>query len=281
MITRTFSGRRMVRLASGLVVLAVATRVASAQSPNEQSAYVALSYTTVGGLPPLPPSTDSLGVRGGSGFVLHGRLGHMSRQGGLSLNAYGVGVEFPVGRVNVGGTLAYMSASCGELWAGDTDCAGDVMVGGTVRTTLATKVLTGSAPSPKRTRGARGARAARPANENTLLVGFDGSLGFSPRQGEQALAIAGGVPTAIVLARGGVRILPFITPGLGYGRLGNVTYFEDEPPKAHGAIAFMLGGGVGLEFGTSGVGASVGFQRVFKSSGGATQLGLGMTWRGA
>ena len=275
MITRTFSGRRMVRLASGLVVLAVATRVASAQSPNEQSAYVALSYTTVGGLPPLPPSTDSLGVRGGSGFVLHGRLGHMSRQGGLSLNAYGVGVEFPVGRVNVGGTLAYMSASCGELWAGDTDCAGDVMVGGTVRTTLATKVLTGSAPPPKRSRGARA------ANQNTLLVGFDGSLGFSPRQGEQALAIAGGVPTAIVLTRGSVRILPFITPGLGYGRLGNVSYFEDEPPKAHGAVAFMLGGGLGVEFGTSGVGASVSFQRVFKSSGGATQLGLGMTWRGA
>jgi hypothetical protein len=163
------------------------------------------------------------------------------------------------------------------LWAGDTDCAGDIMVGGSVRTTLATKPLGGAAPPPRQKRGSR---ATRPAHDNSLLVGFDGSLGFSPRQGEQALAIAGAVPTAIVLTRGDLKILPFLSPGLGYGRLGNVSYFEDEPPRAHGAMAFMLGGGVGLEFGRSGIGASVGFQRVFKSSGGATQLGLGMTWSG-
>jgi len=38
---------------------------------------------------------------------------------------------------------------------------------------------------------------------------------------------------------------------------------------------------IGLEFGSSGIGASAGLQRVLESSGGATQLGLGMTWRGA
>jgi hypothetical protein len=42
----------------------------------------------------------------------------------------------------------------------------------------------------------------------------------------------------------------------------------------------MLGGGFGLEFGSSGLGATVGFQRVLKSSGGTTQLGLGLTWQG-
>lgn len=275
MTTHAISRRGLALLVRSVAILAVATNVAAAQRPDEQSAYVALIYTTVGGLPPLPPSVDSLGRKNGSGIVLHGRLGHMSRTGGLSLNAYGVGVEFPVGRVSVGGTLAYMSASCGEAWAGDTDCEGDIMLGGTVRSTLATKPIGGAAPSPKQKRG------ARPTNTSSLLIGLDGSFGFSPRQGEQALAIAGGVPTAIVLTRGDLRILPFITPGLGFGRLGNVSYFEDERPRAHGKVAFMLGGGVGVEFGSSGMGASVGFQRVMKSSGGATQIGLGMTWSGA
>lgn len=273
MTTHALSRRLARRGPVATAALALAASVAPAQSPAEQSAYVALSYTTVAGLPPLPPTTDSLGWKDGGGLVLHGRLGHMSRSGGLSLRAYGVGVEFPVGRASVGGTLAYLSANCGELWAGDTDCQGDVMVGGTMRMPLASRRL--GPPAPKAKRG------APPANESSLLFALDGSVGYSPRQGEQALAFAAGIPTAVVLRRGDVRILPFITPSLGYGRLGNVSYFEDEAPRAHGAMKFMIGGGIGLEFGSSGIGASAGFQRVLKSSGGATQLGLGMTWRGA
>src|SRR4029453_12619398 len=94
------------------------------------------------------------------------------------------------------------------------------------------------------------------------------------------MAGAGGIPTALALQSGTIKITPFITPGIGYGRLGNVKWFDDEPPSAYGSIAFMIGGGVGLEFGTSGIGANVGFQRVLKGEGGTTQLGIGMTWNG-
>ncbi|MDF2774105.1 MAG: hypothetical protein K0S86_3602 [Geminicoccaceae bacterium] len=276
MTTHAIFGRGVALLLGSGIILASAASPAAAQSADEQSAYLAMIYTTVGGLPPLPPSTDSLGRTIGSGFVLHGRLGHTSRSYGPTLNGFGVGVEFPTGRYSFGGTLAYLSASCDADWAGDaSECAGDIMIGGTVRATLASRPLGGTPASPRKKGG------ARPRNENSLLVGVDGSLGYSPRQGEQALAIAGGVPTAIVLERGDLRILPFITPGVGYGRLGNVSFFEDERPTAHGKFVFMLGGGVGLEFGRSGMGASVGFQRVLKSSGGATQIGLGMTWSGA
>src|SRR4029079_3503118 len=99
------------------------------------------------------------------------------------------------------------------------------------------------------------------------------------RQGEAAIAAAGSLPSGLALQSGSVRIMPFLTPGLAYGRLNNIAYEDvDEEPTSYGAITFMIGGGCGLQFGDSGVGANVGFQRVLKGQGGATQLGVGMTW---
>src|SRR5262245_16778412 len=109
------------------VGLAISASMAGAQSIDQQSAYRAMIYTPVAGLPPLPPAFDSLGPKGSSGITLQGRLGHLSRRGGLSLTTYGAGVEIPRGRMRLGATLAYMSASCGFEWEGDPDCSGDVM----------------------------------------------------------------------------------------------------------------------------------------------------------
>jgi|SRR5687768_4003021 len=258
-----------------LAALSTAVNTSAAQSADEQAAYAALIYTPVAGLSPLPPVADSLGRNLGSGVKLLGRFGHMSRGGGsLSLNTFGVGVEVPRGRMRLGATLAYLSASCNWEWKGDDDCAGDIMIGGSIRTLLTNRPLGASDPPQK------GRQRAKPSNDSRLLVGFDGSVGYSPRQGESAMAIAAGLPTAVALHSGTVRIVPFITPGIGYGRLGNVSYCDCEAPAPHGTFALMIGGGVGLEFGTSGIGANVGFQRVLKSSGGATQLGVGVTWQG-
>jgi hypothetical protein len=76
-----------------------------------------------------------------------------------------------------------------------------------------------------------------------------------------------------------VRIMPFITPGLGYGRMGHTVY-DDEPPTSYGTYTFLVGGGVGLQFGRSGLGTSLSFQKVLNGEGSATQLGIGMTWQG-
>src|SRR5689334_13485244 len=90
----------------GLIGLAVgalgaaATTAAAQADANKQSAYVALIYTPVAGLPPLAPNDDSLGNK--SGITIQGRLGHMSRHGGLSLTSYGMGVEMPKGRTRFG-----------------------------------------------------------------------------------------------------------------------------------------------------------------------------------
>lgn len=269
----------MTRITSTALVLACAIPALcapplAAQSTEEQSAYVALIYTPVAGLPLLPPLLDAAASRTASGVVLQGRFGHLSRQGGLTLTTLGAGVELPAGRWRVGGTLAYLSGSCSAAWAGDSQCAGDIMVGGSARTILTTRPL-GSEAAPS-----KGRRASRSSGSGTFVLGFDASAGFSPRQGEQAFALAGGLPAALVFETGDVKVIPFLTPALAYGRLGSITYFEDEPPTSSGTFVFMVGGGFALQFGRSGIGASAGFQRVLKSSGGATQIGIGMTWQG-
>ena len=254
--------------------LATVARIAGGQSIDQQSAYRAMIYTPVAGLAPLPPVIDSLARKGSNGITFLGRLGHMTRGGGLSLTTYGAGVEIPRGRMRLGATLAYLSANCGFEWEGDSDCAGDVMLGGSVRG-LITSMPVGEKPAP-----VKGRKPAPPKNESNIVVGFDGSAGYSPKQGESALAFSVGLPSGIVLQSGTVRITPFITPGLGYGRIGSVAEFEDEPAAAHGTIVPMIGGGVGVDFNTTGIGVNVGFQRVLKGAGGATQLGIGVTWQG-
>jgi len=262
------------RALMAVAALGVAAHAATAQSSDQQSAYVALIYTPVAGLPPLPPVTDSLGK---SGVSLLGRVGHTSRDGGaLTLTSYALGVEIPRGRMRLGATLGYLSASCGFEWQGSNDCAGDIMIGGSARG-LITSMPLGQSEAPSNGKKA----ASSSSNQGKLIVGFDGAVGYSPRQGETAMAAAANMPTGLALQSGSVRIMPFLTPGVAYGRLGNIAYEgEDEAPTSHGAITFVIGGGVGLQFGTSGIGANVGFQRVLKGYGGATQLGVGMTWNG-
>jgi hypothetical protein len=268
------SHRSLRRGVMAIAALGAAAQVASAQSSDQQSAYVALIYTPVAGLPPLPPVTDSLARK--SGVSLIGRLGHTSRgNGALTLTSYALGVEIPRGRMRLGATLGYMSASCGWEWDDENDCSGDIMIGGSARGLITGRPLGESEPPSKGKKA-----SASSSNQGRLIVGFDGSLGYSPRQGESALAAAANLPTGLALQSGSVRIMPFLTPGIAYGRLGNVQFEEDEAPTSHGAIVFVVGGGVGLQFGTSGIGANLGFQRVLKGQGGATQLGVGMTWNG-
>jgi hypothetical protein len=257
-----------------VLMFVAGTARAQTASNDQQSAYVALYYTPVAGLPPLAPSFDTSSHNSGSRVVLQGRYGQMNRGGELWLKTMGVGVEIPMGHWNLAGTMAYLAANCTPDWRDVHDCTGDIMLGATARRTFLNRPL-GDSPAP-----VKGKRPARPPNDESFLVGFEGAVGFSPRQSEQALALSAGVPVALAFRNGDVRILPFITPGLGYGRLGHVIFEDEDAYTSHGSILPMLGGGLGLEFGKSGVGVNLGFQKVFKSYGGTTQLGLGMTWQG-
>jgi hypothetical protein len=221
------------------VLMFIAGRPVRGQSANEQSAYVALYYTPVAGLPPLAPSIDTSSRRSGSAFVLQGRMGEMSRRNGLDLKTMGVGVEVPRGHWNFGGTLAYIAATCGPEWADDSDCAGDIMLGATVRRTLLSRPL-GDNPAP-----IKGKRSSQSSNDERLLVGFEGSAGFSPRQGEQALALAASVPVAIAIRNGDLRILPF---DAGHWLWSSRRLYEGMISDVHGSLAPMVGGGLELQF---------------------------------
>src|SRR6476469_1159391 len=124
------SYRLLRRALMAVAALGAAAPAATPQSSDQQSAYVALIYTPVAGLPPMAPVANSLGK---SGVSLIGRLGHTSRDGGaLTLTSYALGVEIPRGRMRLGATLGYLTASCGADWQGDDECAGDIMIGGSV-----------------------------------------------------------------------------------------------------------------------------------------------------
>lgn len=250
-----------------LTALGTATPLTAQTSADQQAAYIALIYTPVGGLAPLPPSRDTLTPRSRANVVWQGRLGRFTREGGLSMTALAIGAEWPRGRWKLGGTVAFGAVSCSPDWQGDPDCSGDLMIGGTARTTFLSRPLADGS-------------GRRNASSDRLLVGFDASVGFSPRAGQQAIAFAAGLPVAYSHQGGDMRVTPFLTPALAFGRLGSVEYGDDPAPVAHGTIVPMVGGGVGIEFLRSGIGTTVGVQKVFKGDPGATIVGIGMTWQG-
>ena len=246
---------------------------AAAQSDAEVSGYLALSYTPIGALTPLPPILGAAVPASGSRYALQGRYGRLSPSSGLSNSTIGAGVEFPAGRWSLGGTLGYLSVSCTEEWEDFSDCDSDIMLGGSARTTLLSRPMEGRAPHAEGT--------AQRSVPKTLVIGFDVSGGYSPRQGEHAIALAVGVPAGISIESENMRVLPFLTPGIGYGRLSSTSFDEDAPSTSYASTLLMVGGGVGIQFKSSGIGATLGFQKILKTGGSGTALGLAMSWTGA
>lgn len=247
---------------------------AAAQSDAEVAGYLALSYTPIGALAPSPPFLGGTSSASGSRYVLQGRYGRLSPSDGLSNTTIGAGIEFPVGRWSLGGTLAYLSVSCTEEWEDFSDCDSDIMLGGSARTTLLSRPLEGRSPA------AHSGRPAGAPGAKTFVIGFETGGGFSPRQGEQAIALSVGVPTGISIENGNMRLLPFLTPGFGYGRLGSTSFAEDAPSRSYASTMLMVGGGLGIQFTESGIGATLGFQKILKTGGSGTALGLTMSWNG-
>ena len=179
--------------------------------------------------------------------------------------------------MRLGAMLAYMSASCGAAWEGDTDCAGDIMLGGSVRTLLTSRVV-GQGDPASASEGQTGPRARVERAAAAGRIRWVHRVFTAPGRnshGHWRRDTDGARPAE----RHGTHH-PSITLGIGYGRFSHVAYFEDETATSHGTFAFMVGGGLGLEFGTSGIGVNVGFQRLLKGQGGTTQLGIGMSWQG-
>jgi hypothetical protein len=257
-------------LAASLLVAAYTPAAAqSEQDAKNFLAYLALSLTPPGALPPLltrsmaggpralggvtSPSSTGLGALQVAGRYGRSRIGTDSPDEDATFNTFVGTALFSAGEAaTITGSVGIIDPTCS---AEDCDSqwvfsvGGDVALGGT---TL------GATPTSPR-----------------LSVGLSGEIGYTSEDELSALGAMAGVPVSIVLGSGQTKFVPYLVPGLGFGR----TRVDPEDAE-ESAARFLLGGGVGLMNLTSMVNVSVGFQKIFFSAFGIeskTTFGLAVT----
>jgi hypothetical protein len=244
-IMRTFS----VFLTSVLMVGASATlpqNAARSQSTGDAAAYFALIDTPVGALPPLLSSAMLSRAMTSPDIGL--RFGHVGLQGG-SLNSFDGRLSLPVGsKAQFGINAGYEDLSCDTPGCNGHFIAGANAEGRLARSTIGT-----------------GADAAQ------LTIGLNGEVGFGRGNGTTVASFTGGLPIALVSGTPTFKLAPFVTPAIGWGRVS-------DSGTSDSGTRFLLGGGVAFQNTTNGVGATVGFQKIF-INGGEMMFGLGLTLR--
>lgn len=219
--------------------------VARAQSARDAAAYFALIDTPVGALPPLLSS--AMLNRAMTSPDLGLRFGHVGLQGG-SLNSFDGRLSLPIGsKAQFGINAGYENLSC------DTPgCSGHFIAGANAEGRLARNTI------------GTGADAAE------LTIGLNGELGFGRGNGTTVGSFTGGLPVALVSGSPTFKIAPFVTPAVGWGRVS-------DSGSSESGTRFLLGGGVAFQNTPNGVGATVGFQKIF-INGGEMMFGVGVTF---
>ena len=229
-----------------LAVVASSMVVASplaAQSEQDVIAYFTLIQTPQGGLPPVL-SNAMLG-RSMPSPDLSFRYGHISTVG-TDFNNLGATLGIPAGdKAMVGITAGVEALSCGG-------CKSHFIAGANAEGRLASSLL------------GTGSDAAR------LNIGLNGEFGFGRPQGTTLVSLSAGLPVSLVAGGPTLKIAPFLTPGIGWGRASDNTGSEN-------GTRFMLGGGVAVQSTTSSIGANFGFQKVF-ITGGDIMFGINVTF---
>ena len=231
------------RIPSTLLALALVASASplAAQSVDQRVAYEALIQTPPAGLPPVL-SNAMLGVSMRAPDIAL-RLGHISIHG-VGVNMFGATFGIPVSpAATMGFTVGYQGCS------GGSGCSEHPVAGARVEGRLGSSML------------GTGVDATR------LTVGLNGEIGFAHPSGASNVSLAGGLPVALVAGGPTLRIAPFVTPSLGWGRLSSSI--------AQSAARVMLGGGVTVMSTTTGISANFGFQKVF-IDGGDTMFGVNL-----
>lgn len=230
-----------------LPVLALLTFASSspvvAQSEQDIIAYFTLVGTPQGGLPPV--LSNAMLDRSMTAPDLALRYGHISTAG-TDFNNLGATLGIPAGpKAMVGVTAGVEALSC-------SGCKAHFIAGANAEGRLASSVL------------GTGSDAAR------LNIGLNGEFGFGKPEGTTLVSLSAGLPVALVAGGPNLKIAPFLTPGIGWGRSSDNTGSES-------GTRFMLGGGVAIQSTTSSVGANFGFQKVF-INGGDMMFGVNVTF---
>ena len=241
--------RKFAIVLTSLTSLGVAAS-AQAQGPSvgDIAGYVALSATPVGAMTPVV-SSAMLG-RIAKGYSFTGQYGHLSDDA-AGFNSFGASVSMPLSGFSLGGSLGFMSPSA-------QGSKSNLMVGANAETNLGAWAL------------------GQGKNANLFTLSARGDFGWAnPDDGTgtnnsiTALSLSAGAPLALVLKNGDMTWAPFVTPGLGWGRLSATGASES-------GTRFMMGAGLGMTH-RNGWGVSVGMQKVFIDQG-KTVFGLNLSY---
>jgi len=241
--------RRMLAL-----LLFLIAKTTDAQSSNDAVARAVLQLTPIGALPPLVTSTLQAEVQREVALAL--RYGYISSSGGgPDANNGGITAIFPVGLVGTisltAGVFKYTCEACDPglmLSLGGDRRIGDMVLG----------------------TGSDGSR---------IQFAVNGELGFGHPQGSNisdgsVISGAVGVPISFISgsrSRDAMRIVPFVTPGFGFGT------FTGEGSSSGSAVLF--GGGLGIYNRSNSVALSLGFQYIGVRNA-STQIGLNLVLGG-
>ena len=241
--------RKFAIVLTSLTSLGVAAS-AQAQGPSvgDIAGYVALSATPVGAMTPVV-SSAMLG-RIAKGYSVTGQYGHLS-DNGAGFNSFGASVSMPLSGFSVGGSLGFLSPSA-------QGSKSNLMLGANAETNLGAWAL------------------SEGKNANLFTMSVRGDFGWAnPDDGTgtnnsiTALSLSAGAPFALVLKNGDMTWAPFVTPGLGWGRLS-------ANGTSESGTRFMMGAGLGMTH-RNGWGVSAGMQKVFIDQG-KTVFGLNISY---
>lgn len=237
--------RWALRPAAALLVMGLTTPPLSAQDASDSAAYRALTQTPVAGFSPrLGPAIS--GHRG-QGAALYARYGLMSFRSNDYIHNFGAGLDLPVARGRLGATVGRYGPTCPR-----DDCPGHLMV-----SLDGSQLLTGIA-------------LGRRDDAATLAIGLDVSAGYARPNSTSLVSGAALVTFALVPNGAGVRLLPFVAPGVGVGLI-------HENHDTDAGMLPMLTMGVGLLGFTDRLGITAGASRVFLR-GGNWVAGINLGW---
>ena len=232
--------RKFAIVLTSLTSLGVAAS-AQAQGPSvsDIAGYVALSATPVGAMTPVV--TSAMLGRIAKGYTFSGQYGHLSGDNGSGFNSFGASVSMPVSGFSLGGSLGMVSPSA-------QGSKSNLMLGANAETNLGAWAL------------------GQGKNANLVTVSARGDFGWAnPDDGTgtnnsiTAMSLSAGAPVALVLKNGDMTWAPFVTPGLGWGRLS-------AQGTSESGTRFMFGAGLGMTH-RNGWGVSAGMQKVFIDQG--------------
>jgi hypothetical protein len=246
---------------------------------NAAAAYSALVTTPVAAFSPTIAAREAGLAPKRMGFRF--QFGHLDDEGDFSHRALAAGIDFPVGTATFGVTAGILDYACDEdpiddpTIDFDLECKSAMMAGANVSAPLLS--------SPVGTAG------------STFNLSLDGAIGFSSGDvidleatdgfetlsfeiRQSAMAAAVGMPLSLVVRSPSLIVVPMLRPGIGFGRISGEVELDGQSEEAtESGVRFMLGGGVGFLLPNSGIGFSLGAQKVFYEEG-KTVIGLGLTF---